>query len=387
MLGTRFVAFYKGTAIVLLNTLLLLAVLELLAIAAFRSGLIQPPHEARKEAYLDLAYYESQDWSATYWQEAYFAESYRYEPYLIWRHAPFQGEMVNISERGLRETPGSECGPGIYTVFTFGGSSMWGWGAPDWGTIAAHLQRGLSARLGKPVCVMNYGEDAYVSTQEVLALMRELQRAIVPDAVVFYDGVNDVYSAYQTRQADTHLDAAKIASKLEGPERPPLLSLGNLRLVALLRTIVAPSDPLAPPVAPPSGPTSDSPDARQLASRVADRYLGSYRIVQALAQDLGFQAFFFWQPHLAVEGKNFTESERAIRSKLEPRLIQFTQHVYERVAEAAADHERLSYIADALDAEESQVWIDAWGHITPYGNERVAARMLDVLEQYLLDSS
>ncbi len=71
---------------------------------------------------------------------------------------------------------------------------------------------------------------------------------------------------------------------------------------------------------------------------------------------------------------------------MEPRLIQFTQLVYEKVADAAANHERLFYLADALDTEGSQVWIDAWGHITPDGNARVASRMVDVLETQLLAS-
>jgi hypothetical protein len=387
VLGKRIVGFYKGTAIVLLNTLLLFAILELLSIAAFRSGLIQPPHEARREAYLDLPYYESQDWSRTYWSEAYRAESYRYEPYVLWRHSPFQGEVVNINERGLRRTPGSQCGPDSYSVFTFGGSSMWGWGAPDRATIAAHLQRGLRVRLGRPVCVTNYGEDAYVSTQEVVALMRELQHESIPDAVVFYDGVNDVFSAYQTHRADAHLNVARIASKLEASEQPSLLSLGNLRLVALLRSIVTPSDPMAPPVTPLSVPAGADSGPERLASMVVQRYLGNYEIVQALARDRGFEAFFFWQPHLAVQGKNLTDAERAIRSELDPRLIRLTQLVYEKVRGASAGHERLYYIADALDTEESQVWIDAWGHITPPGNKRVASRMLEVLETELLGSS
>jgi hypothetical protein len=37
----------------------------------------------------------------------------------------------------------------------------------------------------------------WVSTQSVIMLLRQLQHGNIPDVVVFYDGVNDTYAAYQ----------------------------------------------------------------------------------------------------------------------------------------------------------------------------------------------
>jgi hypothetical protein len=71
-------------------------------------------------------------------------------------------------------------------------------GAPDWGTIPAYLQEELEERFNGAVCVVNYGEDGFASTQEVILLLIELQRGNVPDAVIFYDGVNDVTAADMT---------------------------------------------------------------------------------------------------------------------------------------------------------------------------------------------
>ena len=43
--------------------------------------------------------------------------------------------------------------------------------------------------------IRNLAEIGYVSTQEVVALVRELQSGYRPDIVIFYDGVNDTTSA------------------------------------------------------------------------------------------------------------------------------------------------------------------------------------------------
>lgn len=45
--------------------------------------------------------------------------------------------------------------------------------------------------------IINLGETSYVSIQDTILLLRLLQQGVRPDIVVFYDGVNDTFSAYQ----------------------------------------------------------------------------------------------------------------------------------------------------------------------------------------------
>lgn len=156
LLGERFFALYRDAATILLNTLVLLALVELVAIVIGRTA-FQRKHTGIQ----DLPYYAAQDWSEAYWREANAAENYRYEPYVVWRHRPFSGEMINYDGQGIRQTPGAECGPTAYKVFAFGGSTMLGWGAPDWDTIPAYLQSGFEALVEGPVCVVNLAEDGY----------------------------------------------------------------------------------------------------------------------------------------------------------------------------------------------------------------------------------
>src|SRR5262245_38830380 len=113
------------------------------------------------------------------------------------------------------------CAAGSYKVFVFGGSTIWGtgspWrtGSPDWGTIPAYLQAGLAKRETRPVCVVNFGESAYVSSQSVIMLLTRLHAGDVPDLTLFYDGPNDVYAAFQSGRPTVHENVGSIARIFE----------------------------------------------------------------------------------------------------------------------------------------------------------------------------
>jgi lysophospholipase L1-like esterase len=328
-------------------------------------------------SYPGLPYYAAQDWTDTYWQEAKLSERYQYQPYVVWRHLPFEGETIHINQEGIRFTPGADCDQDSYTVFTFGGSTMLGWGAPDWGTIPAYLQAGLGSLVSKPVCVLNLAEDGFVSTQSLIALIRELQSGNVPDMVVFYDGVNEVIAAYESGEPDAHVTLAKIAGRFEEPANPLFEWFKGSRVYSLIGLL--------------AGKLTDQgqegglgmfslqvaqTDRSELADTVAEIYLGNYRIVDVLSQEYGFEYSFFVQPHLAVSEKPLTPEEQALKSKMEPALASLAEAVYANIASAVPDHEYLWFIADALDEERAQIWIDQWGHITPEGNRLVAREIL-----------
>ncbi len=182
LLGRRVVSFYRGGAVLLLNTLVLFACLELGAHFVFRMGdllssSVEPQVPDRKAK---LPYYTSQDWAEEYWRDFKITGVKQYRPWVIWSRAPFEGTTININQDGIRETPGANCSATSYKVFTFGGSTMWGTGAPDWGTIATYLQAGLESLRDKPVCVVNFGETAFVSTQSIIELLWPYARSEKP---------------------------------------------------------------------------------------------------------------------------------------------------------------------------------------------------------------
>ena len=212
---SRILSAHGLIARIALNTFLLLCTVEIVAAVL----LFLLPSEDPQSRYEQLEYYRSKPWSEMFWGERLDAEArVQYQPYTLWRTAPFLGTHVNINSSGLRETPGSECAGKACRVAVFGGSAVWGYHVPDWGTIPAYLHRELQAR-GHNACVLNFGENAWCSTQEVISLMRLLQAGRIPDVVIFYDGLNDAGASFQTREPGVHYMRDRIAEKLERKTR------------------------------------------------------------------------------------------------------------------------------------------------------------------------
>src|SRR5262245_53510985 len=216
----RIVDSHKTVALITLNAVIFFACLELAA--GLATKVWKEPMKMTVEDLLraHTSYYASQAWARQYWREFSLSRPQQFRPYVIWRRAPFKGQFININQDGIRLTPGTACSADSYKVFAFGGSTMWGTGSPDWGTIPAYLQADFSALRAGPVCVMNFGETAFVSTQDVIELIMQLQSGNVPDLVIFYDGVNDVYAAYQSGRP-THQNFNQIAAKIESQNPPP----------------------------------------------------------------------------------------------------------------------------------------------------------------------
>lgn len=379
LLGKKIVNFYRGVALILLNTLVLLACLELGAIIVARS--LQQVKSAEIQ---NLPYYAAQDWTQVYWQEAKLAENYAYKPYTIWRHLPFVGQTVNINQEGIRQTPGAECSVGAYKVFTFGGSTMLGWGSPDWGTIPAYLQTELEDQIEGPVCVVNLAEDGYVSTQSLVGLMLQLQAGNIPNLVIFYDGVNEVIAAQESGQPSAHVTLAKIADRFEQRDHPLVTWGKSTRMYTVLQHWANRLNQQGNNnTAEDSSRPGIGTDTSNLAASVAETYLSNYKIVGALAREYRFDYFFFLQPHLAVEGKTLTTEERNMRSSIDPTLVVLAKAVYDNIALKAPNHEYFWDLTDVFKEEESQIYIDDVGHITPEGNSLVALEMLSLIEDDL----
>jgi len=69
-------------------------------------------------------------------------------------------------------------------IFTFGASTMWGYGARDDHTIASYLSKRLHEQ-GYRAQVTNRGQPGYVNTQVVVALLRGLHCGERPDIALW----------------------------------------------------------------------------------------------------------------------------------------------------------------------------------------------------------
>jgi lysophospholipase L1-like esterase len=362
---------YGRVALVLCNTLLALTVLECAArgVSKLASARTLDQYVATRSA---LPYYRDQDWSADYWRESVDALVTHYEPFVVWREHAHAGKTIHIDAAGMRATPGDQCESGARRIFVFGGSTIWGVGAPDWLTIPAHVREILASRGGPPPCVRNLGGTGYTSSQGLAELQRELRAGRVPDLAIFYDGVNDVYAAYQTGRADAHQNLDAITARLE-PSGQPLLALlvERSHAVALARSLLPPPPALdyrARGVA-----------AAPLADRVARAYVRNVRMAAALGEAHGFEVAAFVQPFLTVGTKRLTPAEQSWRASMSPALVELFARCYERLRVETAGQPQIRWLADVFDGQTGFVWIDALGHVTPEGNRAVAEAIVAAL--------
>jgi lysophospholipase L1-like esterase len=383
-LGHRAPGAYRGSAILLANTLVLLTVIEIAATAALSLPTFGQAKDNRLPTDLILRsqWYAGRDWTEQFVGEFRRASrGVRYTPFTLSRLAPFSGRFVNVDSNGTRFTPGADCGPDAYTVFVFGGSAVWGWGVTDSATIPALLQRLWPARDGG-TCVRNFGQLGHVSTQETIELLRQLQKSNIPDLAIFYSGHNDLHSAAEQGVAGSHMRAEAAARAFEeqpasGPSAGAidlLTKTATFRLVSSLVLRGTSDDSTR------SAPIAGSlADHERLGDEVAQVFITNVRTVAALARDFGFDYAIFWQPELARSAKARTEEERAVEQALTTEYLTMLGAGIKRFEAARASLPNVYDLSDVFDNETDQIFIDHV-HISPRGNEIVARRLLERLQ-------
>ncbi|MGE5504851.1 MAG: SGNH/GDSL hydrolase family protein [Actinomycetota bacterium] len=213
-----------------------------------------------------------------------------YAPFVEYRLAPWRGRHVTIAEDGWRGNgaePQDLRGEGR-KVFVFGGSTTLGAGVPDNETIPAYLDAALKAAGRSDVTVFNFGAPAYTSTQELVALQQLLVSGIKPDVAVFVDGVEDFYScSVPDRSAwyEQLMQLTRARSRL-----PVLVELSHRsNLVQLARHLTGDRSVMM-------REWGSFCDNEADIDRVIRRLDGNRRMIDGMADRLGFKAVFVQQP-------------------------------------------------------------------------------------------
>jgi lysophospholipase L1-like esterase len=336
--------------------------------------------------------YRNASWVRQYFREYWEAETTRWESYVYWRRRPYAGELVNVDGQGVRRTTGGAPAAGggrPPRVMFFGGSTMWGSGARDAHTIPSRVAARLAER-GISIEAVNLGEGGWVSTQGLLELMMRLRRGDIPDIVVFYDGINDVYSSLQAGEAGKPQNERNRVREfnltrhddLSGLRRTALLeSAKALDMYALAQRLARRFGNVDY-----EGRLSEPPDARALAEKTVGIYRDNLRKIGLLGKAHGFRAVFYWQPVILGKPK-LTEYEAGLRkSRMVTDMEPFFQRTYALVDRATAELGRefdFHNIAGIFADVPEPVYID-WAHLSERGNDLIAARMVEDLARLLL---
>lgn len=370
---------YVFVACVGLSAALLLALVD-----ALSGG----PRESFSGKLRSVPYYSDKPWTEQFIrdQDQIGLARVRYAPFTVWRRPPYQSETVNIDADGLRVIPGADRNTSSPKIWFFGGSTMWGTDSPDSGTIPAQFCTIATQELHTPLCVRNFGESAWVSTQSMIALIQQLQRGNVPEVVIFYHGANDLLWAFSNSQPYQHAAFQQIASQMNrtgrGRGRQGLVQRDFSDLLAF----IAPGVKARWDKARFSGgwPQDDSPDAlARLARETVDVCLTNHRIVQSLAEDFGFEARFFWQPSLMYDRKPLAAAEQDMLRQAGRWGTTFRGFASAANACVAANlTSEFVDLSNCFSGCEDQLYTDI-GHVTPEANALIAREIFEVVRPRL----
>ncbi len=332
-----------------------------------------PPDPRNPDVRAKADAYRNVSWGDDYFRE--FNESFnaRWEPYEYWRRKAYNGKYITIDTNGLRVTPhfghGAEHAA---RIFMFGGSTMWGTGARDSFTIPALFATELMSR-GVRGDVVNFGESGFVTTQEVIVLLRQLQKGNVPSLVVLYDGINDTFSAYQQGVAGLPQNESNRVQEFNLTKRMPDLKriavkdafdqLATLRLAKRILGIEK---------------TESKPEYNaRVAEEAVNMYLKNMELVQALAQSYGFKCHFFWQPTLFGKGtrSDYEKAEYESQQHLEKFFHETGRVLREKTTPTRGD-KAFKNLGDIFLHEAEPVYID-WMHLSEKGNAIIAHAMAE----------
>lgn len=322
-----------------------------------------------------------------------------YEPYTIWKRRPYRGKYTTIDISGARHTVGNSASDDALQVWVFGGSAVWGVGAPDDETIPSHLTTLLNNTLGIEANVRNLGRRGYVSTQEVIYLIRELQAGRKPDIVVFYNGVNDAAAVSLWPEfpgAHVSFDTVRDRFESNGEDDDIGWFARSTGLYKASRVVLdrVEGDPFERDgiIVYADQDTDSTPNYRWLAERGLDLWLFNARVVDTLAKEYGFTVLMAFQPGLWSTGKPLDPSEESlIASEMEYAGLKTIMTVRAEMAtvldERLSDFQTPDWVLNLnnLFAETPDPLYIDYVHVTGHGNEIAAQRIASELLERLCD--
>jgi lysophospholipase L1-like esterase len=328
-----------------------------------------------------LSVYKNEPWGDQYWKE-YKSTSFHYEPFILWNADEYHGKWINIDQNGLRKTwaPGGAKAPAPEEIYVIGGSAIWGIGARDDYTIPSNLSKLLNAEK-QQYRVSNYGMPGFTFLQEIIKLSLLLQKGQRPHYVIFYDGANDVYAAYQSGRVVDFLDYRETKDKVE---TSPII-LGSKYLIAKCRIVQAVEKTLAfvhlQANFQEGGASFTDKQLEVLANDIAENYKKSASLLHNLSKVYNFTYVLFWQPVIFTEVNAVEEEVRLDPHCQDKQLAKLFKLVKGSLVSSSIPH--WHDLSAVLHQGPKPAYID-FCHLTEKGYERVTAKMGAIVKPELL---
>lgn len=371
----RISAWYRGAAIGVLNTLVVLLILNLALFCAF--AVRRSIERAKKNMTGSYLRYPEELLARAYpgldptTRDAMLKETRErplvYEPYTHYEEGSYAGQFVNVHRRGFRSNGTAAPWPmPSYraTLWFFGGSTAFGYGVADWETIPHYLEKELQ-RTDLDMIVYNFGQGGYYSSQE-LALFTKLVRAgDLPDYVVFLDGLNEVIH---------HSIDAPIYEGLRADQpRPAFAFLEETSLARFVRILrrrmtVGSGAQVADPIGAEPGNLAERSDY------ILERWRANCRMERAIAADLNIETLFVWQP---VPSFRYPKESHIFADSLTQDLSSLLPHVYgtfERHIATWTSTDDLLDLSGIQEGRRESLYVDRV-HYSADFNREIASRI------------
>jgi len=364
--------FLKTAAI---NLGVLAVLLLVVNVASLTVVIMQKYRYVRKggtDARIALPALVDKDRAREFFSEFYRMES-RYVPFEEWRYEPFAGKAITVEESGLRRVPGSRTDGA--TIHFFGGSTTWGTGVWDDETIPALVGREMPT-----IIAVNHGQSGHVSRQELDAVLSLLNSPNPVDAIVFYDGVNDVYTLCSVASSvNGHGLEALMGAAMRRQEQRHWFIARDMFVGGILELMQLVDDKFGGGALNSSSRGSCSSDPAR-AQRVADTLWANWQHARRVLSERGIPFLAVLQPAAGIGHADVTylpASQFAENANLTA--------VYPLLAQKIGNGE--SWLLDLSRAfdDAGPIFFD-WAHASPKGNQIIARHMSEALSRLLHDS-
>lgn len=304
---------------------------------------------------------------------------YLYEPFTQFQERPYSGKYVRVDPNGFREVAHQQPWPPLksnYNIFVLGGSTVFGYGVTDKGTIASYLGEYLSNLSGaKPVAVYNFGRGFYYSTQERILYEQLLAEGYAPDLAIFVDGLNEFYHS-----SNQPILTQALRGFINKPVRKTMFTqvIDDLeqRSIATYKWIIKRS-----------ALKDIVYESSAMKERVVENYLQNIRIISAVSAAYTVLPLFVWQPipayrydlkYHVFDDKKYGGHHLASRSGY--------QYMAESVRENPPEGCFL-WLADIQEGIQKPLYVDKV-HYTAEFSSRIANEIGDYIsEQGLMSAS
>ena len=354
--------------------------------------------ENEKDYRIDADSYKNEKEAESYYKHFRRSNNTKWTSYKYWKRKQYKSEVINIDDNGIRKTC-NQCTSENHKkikIFVFGGSTIWGTGVEDCETVPSYISEFLNKR-GICAEVYNYGETGYVSFQETISFLLKIRENNCPNIAVFYNGVNDVYSAFQ--QKFPGIPQNEYRRELEFNN---LYTISNnveqaiekngwkaiLEIVAkksniiryIRRKLGVPDYKIVDSVVLNNNVVKKDKNIHILKEKTVNMYLNNKEILKKISDSIGVKSLFFLQPAIFFK-KNLTDWER---QEAEKNWADFNKDVYKGILSQNVDQNDLINLSNIFADTISPIFID-WCHVSAEGNRIVAIeiskKIVELLER------